>query len=387
MLIFGNMIIKINSNFLRGLIGFIIGFLLIFAAMRYSDKLAADKPKPKRKVEAKTNKVYTQEVKNKMIPIVIEEKGSLQALKKVDIYSEVQGLLRQDNELVKPGKSYEEGNAIFSIDDGEFRASLIAQKSVLYNLLTQIMPDLKFDYPDVFSKWQNYLNGFDIQRSTPKLPAFSNDKEKYFINSKNIVTTYYNIKNLEEQHRKFNIYAPFNGIITEANAIPGSLVRPGQKLATILNPDRYELPVSINGSYADYIKVGKQVTLYNLDHSRKWNGKIARVNAVVDAETQGIQVYIQVSGRDLKEGMFLEASIKGKSIANGFELSRKLLVENNKTYVVKNGMLSLEEVEVAYFNQNSAIVTNLSDETLILRNPIPGAYDGMIVEISESSND
>jgi len=377
---------KNNSNLWRAIIGIILGLILIFLSVTFAKKLIADKAKPKKKIEKKVNKVYTQVVKNETIPIVITEKGSLQALRKVEIYSEVQGLLKEGDRLVKSGQAFEENSSIFSIDDAEFKASLIAQKSTLYNLITQVMPDLKLDYPDVFEKWNNYLTGFDIKKRTPTLPEFTNDKEKYFINSKNIVTSYYNIKNLEEKHKKYIIRAPFYGIMTEALVNPGTLVRPGQKLGTILSPAVYELPVSINESYKQYLKVGKQVKVFNLDRSQNWKGKIVRIGAALNAATQGIEVYIQVRGKSLKEGMFLEAEIAGKPIDNGFELSRKLLIENNKTYIVNNNQLSLADVDVAFYKEKTAVITNLDDGVVILQNPIPGAYDGMLVENAETSS-
>ena len=165
----------------RSVIGFLIGILLIFAAIKLAQKLIANKEKPKVVVENTINKVYTQTVINSVVPVIITEKGNLQALRKVEFYSEVQGVLKEGNKLFKPGQSYAKGSTVFSIDDSEFAASLIAQKSVLYNLIAQVMPDLKLDYPEVFEKWQSYLKDFDLKDETPELPEFSNEKEKFFI--------------------------------------------------------------------------------------------------------------------------------------------------------------------------------------------------------------
>jgi multidrug efflux pump subunit AcrA (membrane-fusion protein) len=377
---------KNNPNLLRSVIGIILGVLLIFLAVKFAQKLIDEKAKPKIKVENQVNKIYTQTIKNTSIPVTIQEKGNLQALQKVELFSEVQGVLHEGDRLFKAGQHYAEGSILFSIDDSEFRATMLAQKSVLYNLIAQLMPDLKLDYEDVFEKWQSYMSNFDVTKPLPPLPEFSNEKEKYFINGKNIISNYYNIKNLEERHKKYIIRAPFYGIVTASFVNPGTLVRPGQQLGTILSPAVYELPVSVNLSYRDFIKIGKEVKLYSLDRSQSWKGKIARINATINPATQGIQVYIQVSGKGLKDGMFLEAEIEGNAIANGFEIPRKLLVENSKTYVVVEDKLKLTELDIAFFKENTAIVTNLQDGTVILQNPIPGAYEGMIVENANASN-
>lgn len=377
---------KNKTNLLRGIIGALLGLILIFAALKIAKKIVANKAKPKIKVEKQINKVYTQVVENKPIPITINEKGSLQALRKVELYSEVQGILKPNSRLFKPGQRYAKGSILFEIDDSEFRASLIAQKSVLYNQITQVLPDLQLDYPEVFDKWKNYLSGFDIKAATPSLPEFTNDREKYFINSKSIITTYYNIKNLEERLSKFTIRSPFYGIVTESLVNPGSLIRTGQKLGAILSPVVYELPLSVNDSYQEYLKIGKKVTLHNLEKTNSWVGTIARINAVVNSATQGIEIYVQVTGKDLKEGMFLEADISGEKISSGFEISRKLLIENSKVFEVKENKLHLRHVEIAFYTEKSAIITNLPDGIILLQNAIPGAYEGMLVEYAETSN-
>ncbi len=372
---------KNRSDLWRAIIGILLGLLLIFAAKTVADRIIASKKKPATKIENQVNKVYTQQVENSDIPITLTEKGSLKALKKVDLYSEVQGVLLPANRLFKPGRYYSKGKTIFSIDDREFKASLTSQKSILYNLITQAMPDLKLDYPEAFNNWQTYLSNFDIQESvTPVLPDFVSEKEKYFINSKNIVTTYYNIKNLEERHKKYKLYAPFNSIVTESLVDPGTLVRPGQKLGTVLDPSVYELPLSINESYKDYLTIGKKVNLYNLDRSESWTGKIARINATINPQTQGIQTYVEVYGKGLKEGMFLEAELEGKSVSRGFEIPRKLLINNKRLYVVVVDKLQLRDVEIAFFKEQTAVVTDLEDGTIILQNALPTAYDGMLVE-------
>ena len=231
------------------------------------------------------------------------------------------------------------------------------------------------------------MSEFNIRASTtPPLPPFLSEKEKYFINSKNIVTTYYNIKNLEERHKKYRIHAPFYGVVTESFVNPGALVRPGQKLGVILNPSAYELPLSINESYKDYVTIGKSVKLYNLDRTASWNGKIARINATINTQTQGIQTYIEVYGKELKEGMFLEADIEGKTVSRGVEVPRKLLVNNTRLYVVEDDKLHLRNVDIAFFKERSAIITNLPDGTVILGNALPGAYEGMLIESIDEKN-
>ena len=115
----------------------------------------------------------------------------------------------------------------------EYEASVQSSKSNLYNLITAAMPDLRLDYPEVYPKWQAYLKDFDITKRTPLLPEMTSEKERYFINGRNIVTTFYNVRNLEQRLLKFVLIAPFSGVLTQALVTEGSLVSPGSEIRGI----------------------------------------------------------------------------------------------------------------------------------------------------------
>ena len=62
------------------------------------------------------------------------------------------------------------------------------------------------------------------------LDFYDTPKENYFISGRGIVSSFYNVKNLEQRLSKYNISAPFNGILVEALVTEGTLIRNGQKL-------------------------------------------------------------------------------------------------------------------------------------------------------------
>lgn len=365
----------------RGIIGFILGVALVFLALKFKDRIVASKKQPAIKVEKQVKKVITDTVRNSSIPVEIIEKGTLQALRKVELYSEVQGIMKPGQKLFKPGQSYREGEWILEIDDSEFLSSLKAERSVIYNQIAQAMPDIRLDYPEHYGKWSAYLGRFDVNTDVPPLPSFDEDKERFFINSKGIVTSYYKIRNLEERLKKFRIKAPFYCLLTEAMVFPGALVRPGQKLGEIISPAVYEMAVSVDASYINYIQTDQQVKLRDLEAQNTWTGRVVRIDPVVNTVTQGITAYIEVRGKGLKAGMFLEAIFSGTPVVNSFELSRKLLIENKSTFVVRGDSLALIPLTISFFKESTAVVSNLKDGDIVLKNPVPGAYDGMLIEV------
>jgi len=365
---------------MRQIIISFLGVLIIALGYLGMEKMAnKEKPEPEKEVRAIPT-VFTKKIINSSTPIAVTASGNLAARDRIEIFSEVQGIFEYSTHPYKPGINYRNGEVLLQLNSDEYRAGLRAQKSTLYNQIIAVLPDLRFDYPDAFQKWQDYVTSFDVEQPLRSLPATTSDKEKLFIAGRNINSTWFNVKNVEERLSKYTIYAPFDGVLTEAGLDKGVLVRPGQKLGEFINPRIYELEVAVNSSYMDLLKVGNTVTLNNIEGTRTWQGRVSRLNSLVDPNTQSIQAFIRVNGNGLREGMYLEAKLTAKQEENTIEISRKLIVENKKIFVLEGGTLILREVQPVHFTEKTAVVRGLPDGTEILEKMLPGAYDGMAVK-------
>lgn len=345
--------------------------------------MAASRSIPKPVESVVVTPVSTHTVLNKEVPISLKTSGNLVAKTQVDIFSEVMGVFEKSDHAFKPGTRYKKGDVLMSINSDEIKANLRSQKSGLVNQISLLLPDLKLDYPEAFDKWNTYVNEFDIRQRLQPLPTSTSEREKLFIIGKGLQSTYYNIENLETRLNKHIIRAPFNGVLTDVNINPGAVVRNGQKLAGFISTAVYEMEVNINVTYLDLLKIGKKVQLHNLEQTKQWTGRVTRINGTIDQSTQTIKVYIDVSGRDLREGQYLEADLEVKNLANTYEIDRKLLFEDNKVYVVLDTVLSVVSVNPLFYNETTVVVSGLEDGTQILAAAVPGAHEGMKVTIGE----
>ena len=372
---------------MRKYISIISGIILLAIAVIIAMTFIKNKKKKPSQAEKVNKTVFVQTVKNKTIPLIITTSGNLKAKNKINLFSEVQGVLKISSKDYKPGTNYRKGETILKINSDEYFTNLQSLKSNLYNALSAIMSDIRLDFPSEYEKWQTYLRGIDFDKPIAKIPATNSEKEKLFISGRKIYTNYFQVKNLEERLRKYTIRAPYNGILTEALVTPGSLVRQGQKLGEFIDPNVFELEVSINTEFSHLLQKGNSVELMNIEKSKKWQGKVVRVNSKVDQSSQTIKVYIQLRGKELREGMYLEASLVAKSETNAFEVARNLLVNNTNLYIVQDSVLDIVEINPVYFNSETVVVKGLTDGSKLLSKPVPGAYKGMKVEINQKNID
>lgn len=368
---------------MRKIIIAILALLIIGGAFFGAKTLIDNKKAPKPRVKKEVKIISTDTVVNATIPIIIPANGNLQAKRRVELFSEVTGVFKPTGTLFKTGQEYRAGQTMIIIENAEFYAQVQSARSNLNNQITAIMPDLRLDYPASYGQWQSYLDNWDMNASVPKLPEPKDDKEKYFITGRNIYTTYYNIKNLESRLGKFRIKAPFTGVLTEALVTEGTLVRNGQQLGEFIQTGIYELQVAISGEFADLLKVGKLVELQNITGTKTYTGKVTRINGKIDQETQTITTVIEVSDKDLKDGMYLTANLQAQQIQNAIELDRSLLQDGDQLFVVNDTLLELTSVQPVHFSDKTVVVKGIKDGTVIISKMVPGAYEGMIVKTEE----
>ncbi|MEH0153078.1 efflux RND transporter periplasmic adaptor subunit [Limibacter armeniacum] len=358
------------------------GVLILLVAVAFL-KLMPEQAKAKAEIKEKKAPLVevihpvAQEVDN-----IIKATGKLTAKERFEIYAQVDGALEASAKVFKEGKYYRKGAVVLSIDKQENLMSLLAQKSNFLSSVTAIIPDLKSDFPESYPQWKKYLEELNLNNSLKALPEPATEKEKYFIAGKGIYNSYYSIQSAEEQLRKFVIRAPFSGVVTQSMVAVGKAVRPGTQLGEMINTSAYELELTVPLKDVAYLKAGDVVALSSVDIEGQWDGKIARIGGNIDASSQSVKVFVATSGKELKEGMFLEAEITADKFEGAVTLPRKLLT-GSKVFVVVNDKLKLQPVEVLAEKENIAIVKGLPANSAVLSTVMKSAFEGMSVQVKK----
>jgi multidrug efflux pump subunit AcrA (membrane-fusion protein) len=364
---------------MRQIILSILGLAFIALSFVGMRKIMASREVPKPRFEAKVNKVFTQEVQNGAVAVQVGLNGRLEAVDRVELFSEVQGLFKS-NKPFRPGTRYSQGEVIIRVDNSQEFATLKAQRASLENQIANFLPDLKFDYPESFPQWETYLKEFDVNQTTSEFPEPLNERERFFIAGQNITTLYYNIKNLETRLSKYTIRAPFSGVLTESLVQPGALINPGQKLGTFVGQGRFEVALPIREEYSNLLKIGSKIMVTSNETGEQYEGSLIRINPAVDPSSQSVTGYVRISGKNLREGMFFSASLPLQPIQDALEIDRRLLINNKYVFAVRDSALVAVDVEPVHYNQETVVIKGLEDGETILRRPLPGARENLKVE-------
>jgi len=358
--------------------------VIIAASFVLMSVLASFKKEPEARPQqeliryVKAQKVVYQDIESQVVGF-----GKLSSHGHVDVIAEVQGKILAGNVPLKKGQSFKEGELLFRIYDREARLALLARKSRFLNVIANLLPDFKVDFPGSYNNWAEFLGAIRIENELPDLPAPASPKEKIFLAGRNILSDYYGIKSDEVRLRKYAVYAPFTGAFTEVALEVGSVANPGSRVGKIIRTDKLELEVPVEIRNADWIKPGDPVYVATEDGAKEWSGTVARKAEFV-AGNQTISVFVALrSTREnpLYLGLYLKAVFPGVIVGNAMQIPRNAVFNSNEVFVVDDGRLSKREIMIHKIDETTLIFSGLNEGTDLVVEPLVNAAENTKVEI------
>lgn len=358
------------------IIGTAYGLMAYFSGMKEEKQ-----PEPP---ELQIRYVKAVPIKYEDVEVNVAATGRVASQYFVDISSEVQGIIMPGDVRFKKGKSFKKGDLLVKIFDKEARYNLQSRKSRFLTSIANILPDFKIDFPDSYRVWLNFFESIDIDKDLPHLPQVISQQEKIFLASRNILSDYYTIKSEEERFKKYSIYAPFNGSITQVYLDVGAVANPGSRLATIIQTDMLELEVPLEAEDVRWVSVGDRVEVTSEKGHGKWKGNVLRIADFVDPATQSISVFVELNSSSHKpvyQGQYMRAFFQGKVIENSMEIPRNAVFNSNEVFTVVNGKLTKMEVNVRKINEESLVFNGINEGIYIVVEPLINAVENTSVEI------
>ena len=365
----------------KGILSGILTFVILLVGMLAYQALSHQKKETK---TARTSKEALREVKVQQLLstdalYAISIDGRLSPYETVNLFARVSGILLPNSQKVKKGMSFNQGDLLFDIDQEQARYQLFALRANLLNAITLVMPDLKLDHPQAYTIWKAYLDQFEAEQAVKPLPKVENERVKYYLASRNIYNLYYTIKSTEEGLKDYRIYAPVSGVISHAGIFPGTLVNPGQLLATLISRTRYELEAAVAERELKYVKIGNKVRLSSRAADREWTGTVRRIGKQIDPSTQNIPIYIELNSPELREGMYLNGKINVAALQDVFRIPRTAIVNQEQVFIVKDSIVGIQRLEIENRDEEAIYVRNFDPSVWVVMDHTGGLFTGQKV--------
>jgi len=356
-----------------------ISLMILVMAIVSSVFLVYSKPEPK-KDNAKVNSMYVKaETANiRETETQIKYRGRVSAYDQISLSSEVTGRIISGDVRLKAGETFNKGDIIIKIYSEDTKASLKSAKCSFLQIVSMILPDIKVDFNAEYEKWERFFNSIDPEAPLPELPKAASDKERVFLASNNVLTTYYTLQQQEIQLKKYTIRAPFDGTFKSVNKEKGAVASPGAELASIIRSDILEIIVPVFPHELQWIREGDEVVITD-NNGENQNARISRISGYVDESTQSVNVYISYYPKKknaLLEGEYVDVYFSGGRVS-GFKIPREAIIEGTYVYELKDNKLFKTKVEIGREFDDYAIVSNPDTNMLIVTESLSSVDSGV----------
>mgnify|MGYP001331187448 CR=1 FL=1 len=201
--------------------------------------------------------------------------------------------------------------------------------------------------------------------------------------------------------QRTTIALPFDAMITSGALNLGQYVAVGQPLVTACGIDAFEVEVllesddlawfdafppvaPLDGTDGNLAPAEVQADLAGGRHT--WSGHVTRTTGQVDRVSRRVPVVVEVprpldgseSRPPLLPGTFVHVRITGKTLPHAVAIPRQAVHEPNRLWLVRDGRLLTQSVEIVRTDEEYAYVTSgLPDEVLIVTSKPDGLVEGM----------
>jgi len=297
--------------------------------------------------------------------------GQLQAFYEVNIFPKVNGFVK--NLYVDRGSVVKKGQLLAVLEAPEMESQFQAANSRYLQAQENATASKdKYDRLRDAAKEPGSVSDLDLDNAMAKMKA-----DQALVNSERS-----NVESVKTMAGYLKIYAPFDGMITQRNISPGTLVSPGktsdQPMLVLQDINKLRLVVYIPEDYVDKVDLNKPVNYtLNAMPGEKHKDKISRsANALSTLHQEAIEIDVSNKQNTLKPGMYAEVQIPmlsgaksllvpNSAIVRSTEREYVIAVNDGKTnYInVKEGLTSHDSTEVfGNLTPGNSIITNANDE-------------------------
>ena len=321
-------------------------------------------------------------IKFQTVQAEVKAPGRIRSVSQVELFSEASGKILKGDIPLKKGSSFKKGDIIFTIYPDEAELALKASKSKFLNTLATILPDIAIDFPDSETEFRSFFSSIDLNKDLPPFPDVSDEKLKIYLSSRNVWSEYYSIKSDEKKLKRYTKIAPFNGALLDVYLEIGAYTNMGGRVASAIQTNELEMEVPLERIDAVWVEVGDQVKITSKGRDLELSGTVIRKSKFIDENTQSQSVFVKIKGENIQKvlsGEFLIADFKGHPIINVMEIPRRALFNSNEVYLIKQGRLQKEIVNVIKMNDKTLFFNGLQEGDTIVVQALIGVKEGMPV--------
>lgn len=229
--------------------------------------------------------------------------GSLSAVREAQVRAETSGPVREIR--AEAGQRVQAGSILAKLDDTALKDAYLSARAALRSGEVAFGDARRDLERDTRLHQAGAVSERDLERSKTRVAtaeAALADARARMVSA-------------QEQLDKTTVRAPFIGVVSERGISAGDVVQPGALLYSVVDPSSMQLEATVPAEQLQSLKVGTPVEFTVSGYgSRRFQGRIDRINPAVDPATRQVRIYITIPNRThgLVAGLFAEGRVESQ---------------------------------------------------------------------------
>jgi RND family efflux transporter MFP subunit len=285
-------------------------------------------------------------VQKATIPDFVEAVGTLQAAQTSQLASQIMGNIVEMR--VKEGDRVRHGEVLAMLEDAQPQAAVLRAQAA-ENAAQQEIVAADSDYGLAEATFKRYQDLYNKKSVSPQ--EFDEVKAREQAASARRALAQAGLAQAQAALTQAKttlsytrVLAPFDGVVTEKRADPGTLASPGMPLLVVEDQRRFRLEASVDEGDIHLVKLGQAVTV-TLDSlpGAQFSGRVAQIVPAADPASRSFIVKVELPADSrLRSGLFGRAHI-ARGERQAILVPRSAVVERGQlegVYVVGEDQLA-----------------------------------------------
>ena len=354
----------------------------------------ARKPPPHARAEILLPQVRVRRVGIAEVPVVVRGFGTVSPKVEVDIVPEVAGRVVYVHSELKTGGLIRAHERILQIDPLDYELAVRQARAGVEEAQARL------DVETAEAQLRRRLN----PEAEPDSPLV--DREPQIRQARaSLESAKAQLAVAERRLQRTAISLPFDVLVAGEAVDLGHYLTPGQAVAKAYGTDAFEIEVGLEDRELAWIDELKEYLTLDADSSggrrlavdvkatlaggrRTWDGHIVRAAGRVDGSSGTVPLIVEVQRPldvvgdrpPLLPGTSAEVLVAGGTLENGVAVPRDAIADGNRIWLVQDGRLHMQEVDIAWADEAFAYVASgLPDGAAVVTGPMDDLVEGMQV--------
>ena len=360
--------------------------------------VALRKPPERAQQDVQAPLVKVEPLRMRHIPMVIRGHGSVNPKVEVNIIPEVAGKVVFVHPELKVGGLIRRDEQILRIDARDYELAVRQADAAVASAKVRL--ETEQAEAEVARKEWNELN----PGTEPTSPLVLREPQIRQAQAA-LASARAQLETAKLRLERTSLSLPFDALITGERVDLGQYVVIGQSLGTAFGTNAVEIEVPLEDDELAWFDVFSNSIFANGDPDPQmttpaevradfagavhtWQGRVVRTTGQVDKMSRMVRVIVEVpepfrisNGRPpLLPGVFAEVLIQGKTLCNAVAVPRDAVREGNHVWLVNDGRLHIQPLEVVRADNDYAyVVSDLQDGAKVVVSSLDAVVNGMAV--------